>query len=316
MDQPTHHTSRSAGAPVAVITGAASGIGRALAIQLAADGHDLAISDIDEVGLAATRDEAARAGVQVLASHLDVADRAAVLAHAAQVEAHFGTVDLVVANAGIAAVGSVRSQRYEHLRRVIEVDFLGVVHTCEAFLPRLVAGGGGRLATVSSCFGLLAVPGNSAYNAAKFAVRGYTEALRQEVLLTGVPVEVSCVHPGGVRTAIARNALLADDHNREELVRLFDRLALTSPEAAARVILRGVGRGRARVLVGADAWAFDLVARVLGARYTDLVGRSGAIRRALGSLSARRATGDDNRQVVAARHRLAATDDGAARSTS
>jgi NAD(P)-dependent dehydrogenase (short-subunit alcohol dehydrogenase family) len=266
---------------VAVVTGAASGIGRALAIELAGRGYAPAISDIDTAGLARTRQACEARGATVLAAEVDVADRDAVHAHADLV-ASFGTPRLVFANAGVAAAGNVLEQPHEHVQRVVDVDLWGVIHTCQAFLPRLINGGGGHLVTVSSVFGLIGVPSQSAYNAAKFAVRGYTESLRQEVKLAGHPVNVSCVHPGGVRTDIARSASLAPGVDREQQVALFERLSRTTPEQAARSILRGLQRRRGRILVGADARAIEWTSRVMGARYTDLVGTSRVARRMFG----------------------------------
>jgi NAD(P)-dependent dehydrogenase (short-subunit alcohol dehydrogenase family) len=266
---------------VAVVTGAASGIGRALAIELARRGYAPAISDIDPDGLERTRQACEARGAAVLAAEVDVTDRDAVHGHADDVAA-FGTPRLVFANAGVAAAGNVLDQPHEHVQRVVDVDLWGVVHTCQAFLPRLIDSGGGHLVTVSSVAGLIGVPSQSAYNAAKFAVRGYTESLRQEVKLAGHPVNVSCVHPGGVRTDIARSAAFAPGVDREQQVALFDRLSRTSPEQAARSILRGVQRRRARILVGADAHAIEWTARVLGARYADVVGASRLVRRLFG----------------------------------
>jgi NAD(P)-dependent dehydrogenase (short-subunit alcohol dehydrogenase family) len=259
---------------VAVITGAASGIGRALAVELARRGAALALSDIDGPGLELVADTCRATGARVQAEVVDVSDRDAVLAHAAAANKHLGDPTLVIANAGIGASGTVLNQAPEDVRRVIEVDLFGVIHTCQAFLPRLVAGGGGRLVNVSSVFGLVAAPKQSAYNAAKFGVRGYTESLRQELGLAGIPVTVSCVHPGAVRTAIARSALYAPDEDGETLMRFLDRMAWTSPAGAARVILRGAARDRARILVGSDARLMELTARIGGAAYTDLVSRS------------------------------------------
>lgn len=259
---------------VAVVTGAASGIGRALAVELAARGAALALSDVDDPGLDAVAASCRDAGARVCAEVVDVSDRDAVFAHAATVSERLGDPALVVANAGIGASGTVLGQSHEDVRRVIEVDLFGVIHTCQAFLPRLVAGRGGRLVTVSSAFGLVAAPKQSAYNAAKFGVRGYTESMRQEVALAGLPVTVSCVHPGAVRTAIARSALLGPDENAEALVRFLEVMARTSPKGAARIILRGAARDRARILIGADARVMELTARVGGARYTDLVSAS------------------------------------------
>ena len=188
-------------------------------------------------------------------------------------------------NAGVALSGSFEEVTEEQFDRVVDIDFVGVVNGTRALLPQLIASGGGHLVNVSSLFGLMAVPGQSAYNAAKFAVRGFTEALRQEMVLGGHPVSVTCVHPGGVRTAIARNAeVVGVDPERQ--AELFDRhLARTSPEDAARVILDGMLAGRARVLVGADARFLDLVVRVLPSAYQRLT--AGSTRRLAGRVRTR-----------------------------
>jgi NAD(P)-dependent dehydrogenase (short-subunit alcohol dehydrogenase family) len=259
---------------VAVVTGAASGIGRALALALADEGARLALSDIDTFGLSETAELAAARGASVHVQRLDVACREDVVAYAEEVRARYGAVHLVVNNAGIAMTGDVLDLAFKDVERVMDVDFWGVVHGTMAFLPHLVDSGEGTLVNISSLFGLIAVPGQSAYNAAKFAVRGFTESLRQELLVSGAPVTVTCVHPGGVRTNIARNATAVGGHDATALSQLFDQhLARMTPERAAQVILRGARRGRARVLVGADAKALDLLQRLTGSGYQRLVAR-------------------------------------------
>jgi len=257
---------------VAVVTGAASGIGRALALELAGEGARLALSDVDTAGLAQTAELARARGAEVHEQRLDVAQREEVVAYAEAVRDRFGAVHLVVNNAGIALTADVLDQDVKDVERVMDVDFWGVAHGTMAFLPLLVASGEGTLVNISSLFGLIAMPGQSAYNAAKFAVRGFTEALRQEVLISGAPVTVTCVHPGGIRTNIVRNSTALGGHDAAALSELFDaRLARTSPERAAQVILDGARRGRARVLIGADAKALDLLQRLTGSGYQRLV---------------------------------------------
>jgi short-subunit dehydrogenase len=181
-------------------------------------------------------------------------------------------LDLVVNNAGIALTGDVVDMGFKDVERILDVDFWGVAHGTMAFLPHLIASGEGTLVNISSLFGLIGMPGHSAYNAAKFAVRGFTEALRQELVISGAPVTVTCVHPGGIRTNIARNATAVGGHDAEALSRVFDeKLARTTPERAAEVILRGARRGRARVLVGADAKALDVLQRITGSGYQRVV---------------------------------------------
>jgi NADP-dependent 3-hydroxy acid dehydrogenase YdfG len=253
-----------------VITGAGSGIGRALAQHLAGRGARLALSDLDAAGLAET--VALLGDAEVRSDRLDVRDRAAMAAYAASVAEQFGGVDVVINNAGVALTGSVLGMSYADLEWVLDIDFWGVVHGSKEFLPYLIASGDGILVNLSSLFGLLAVPGQSAYNAAKFAVRGFTESLRQEMLAARLPVRVCCVHPGGIKTAIARNARVAEGEDQAALADFFDsRLAKTSAERAAEIIIAGMLAGKPRILVGSDAKVLDLLVRLLGSRYQALV---------------------------------------------
>jgi NADP-dependent 3-hydroxy acid dehydrogenase YdfG len=257
---------------VAVITGAGSGIGRALAVNLATKGARLALSDIDTDGLAETVRQTQALGANVKSDRLDVAEREAVLAYADAVIAHFGTVNQVYNNAGIAYNGDVVKSEFKDIERIIDVDFWGVVNGTKAFLPHVIASGDGHIVNISSVFGLIAVPGQSAYNAAKFAVRGFTEALRQEMLVGKHPVKVTCVHPGGIKTAVARNATVADGEDLQTFAEFFDKwLARHSPEMAAATIVDGVAKGHARVVVGWDAKAFDWLARITGSSYQRIV---------------------------------------------
>ncbi|RZQ60629.1 SDR family NAD(P)-dependent oxidoreductase [Amycolatopsis suaedae] len=256
---------------VAVVTGAGSGIGRALARDLAVRGAQLALSDVDGERLSAVVAECESLGAKVSGQALDVGDRAAVLAYADRVAEEFGRVELVVNNAGVALKGTVAEMDWADLDWIVGVNFWGVVHGSKAFLPHLIAAGEGHLVNISSVFGLIGVPTQSAYNATKFAVRGFTEALRQEMVVAGHRVGVSCVHPGGVRTNIARDARGLPGDERASAAKLFDRVARTSPERAARTILRGVQRDRARILVGPDAYLIDALPRVLSAGYQRLV---------------------------------------------
>jgi NAD(P)-dependent dehydrogenase (short-subunit alcohol dehydrogenase family) len=256
---------------VAVVTGAGSGIGREVAYQLARRGASLALSDVDPAGLAATAKQARVIGAKVHEQLLDVTDREAVFAYADAVVAEFGTVNIVVNNAGIAFSGDVTEMTIEQIERVIDVDFWGVVYGTKAFLPHLINSGDGHLVNISSLFGLLSMPSQSAYNAAKFAVRGFTESLRQELLIAGHPVEVTCVHPGGIKTAIARNAGAVEGRDAAQLAEFFDKkLARTSAESAAKTIVRAVIGNRARAVVGLDAKALDLLVRLIGPHYQRL----------------------------------------------
>ena len=256
---------------VAVVTGAGSGIGRAVAYELARRGAKLALSDVDASGLAETARHARVIGADVHEQRLDVTSRDDVHAYADAVAAEFGVVNIIVNNAGVAFTGDVHDMRYEQIERVMDVDFWGVVHGTKAFLPHLIASGDGHVVNISSLFGLLAMPSQSAYNAAKFAVRGFTESLRQEMILAGHPVQVTCVHPGGIKTAIARNAGTVAGVNQTEFAAFFDnKLAKTSADSAAKTIVRAVIGNQPRTLVGFDAKLLDALVRLVGARYQRL----------------------------------------------
>jgi NADP-dependent 3-hydroxy acid dehydrogenase YdfG len=258
---------------VAAVTGAGSGIGQALAVELARSGAKVAISDVNTEGLAQTEEQLKRIGAPVKADRLDVTEREAFLAYADAVNEHFGKVNQIYNNAGIAYTGDIEVSPFKEIERVMDIDFWGVVNGTKAFLPHLIASGDGHVINVSSVFGLFSVPGQAAYNSAKFAVRGFTEALRQEMVLAGHPVGVTTVHPGGIKTAIARNATAAEGLDRDELAKTFDkRLARTSPQRAAQVILNAVRKKKARVLVGIDAKVLDLLVRAAGPRYQELFG--------------------------------------------
>lgn len=256
---------------VAVVTGAGSGIGRALAKALAERGCRLAVSDVNEAGLAETVAELGDA--EVRSYRLDVADRDAIYAHAEAVAADFGQVNLVVNNAGVALSASVREMTDEDFKWVMDIDFWGVAHGSRAFLPHLIASGDGHLVNISSVFGLIGVPKQSAYNAAKFAVRGFTEALRQEMKLENQPVSVSCVHPGGIRTNIANAARMGKSENAAAQRKGFDKMAMTTPDKAAAIIVKGILKDESRILVGPDAWGIEAINRLLGAAYQPLVER-------------------------------------------
>ncbi len=253
---------------VCVITGAGSGIGRALAENLAARGAELALSDIDTDGLAETVRRCEQLGAKVKSDRIDVAEREAVLLYADAVKAHFGVVHQVYNNAGIAFHGEVIRSEFKDIERIMDVDFWGVVNGTKAFLPMLIESGDGHVVNVSSLFGLIAVPGQSAYNAAKFAVRGFTESLRQEMLVGKHPVKVTCVHPGGIKTAVARNATYAEGIDGKSAASMFDKkLAIHTPEMAAQTITEGVRKGHGRVLIGWEAKLLDVFVRVTASGY-------------------------------------------------
>ena len=262
---------------VAAVTGAGSGIGQALALELARSGASVAISDVDTEGLAQTEKQLKAIGASVRSDRLDVTEREAFQLYADQINAHFGTVNQIYNNAGIAYTGDVDISQFKDMERVMDVDFWGVVNGTKVFLPHLIASGDGHIINVSSLFGLMAMPGQAAYNAAKFAVRGFTEALRQEMVLNREPVKVTSVHPGGIKTAIARNGTTAAGVDPAAQAKFFEkRLASTSPQRAAEIILDGVRKNKARVLVGQDAVVLDLIVRITGSSYQRLFARSSA----------------------------------------
>jgi butyryl-CoA dehydrogenase len=259
-------------ARVAAITGAGSGIGRALAVNLAAQGAHLALCDIDEAGLAETVTQCEGYGVKITSQRVDVADRAAVEAWAERVVSDHDKVNLVVNNAGVALGATVESMRYEDFEWLMNINFWGVVYGTKAFLPHLKASGEGHVVNLSSIFGLVSVPSQSAYNAAKFAVRGFTDTLRMELEIERAPVSVTTIHPGGIKTNIAKNARIDDSiagitGDPEKARRDFERIFVTSPEKAARQILTAVQRDRRRALIGPDAKVVDFLSRLPAAVY-------------------------------------------------
>ena len=257
-----------------VLTGAGSGIGRALAVRAAAGGALLALSDWNPTGLAETVRACEEAGATVHSAVVDVSDRAAMQAWATDVVAALGRVELVVNNAGVSVTGDFLDLTYDDLDWIRGINLDGVVHGSKEFLPHLIASGNGALVNISSLFGLVSMPGQSAYNATKYAVRGLTEAIREEMLVAGHPVTVTCVHPGGIKTGISRHGRKADNVKGDEVDEIFEkRLARMSPARAAQIILDGALAGKPRVLVGADAHVIHQFARITGSRYQDVVAR-------------------------------------------
>ncbi|OBK35921.1 acetoin dehydrogenase [Mycobacterium sp. 1245111.1] len=253
---------------VATVTGAGSGIGRALALELGRSGASLAISDVDLDGLATTEEQLKAIGAPVRSDRLDVTEREAFQIYADTIKDHYGKVNQIYNNAGIAFFGDIEVTQFKEIERVMDVDFWGVVNGTKAFLPHLIASGDGHVVNISSLFGLLSIAGQGAYNSAKFAVRGFTEALCQEMLINRHPVKVTSVHPGGIKTAIARNGTAAEGVDPEKTANLFDkRLASTTPQRAAEIILDGVRKNKPRVLVGQDAVVLDAIVRLTGGGY-------------------------------------------------
>lgn len=260
---------------VAAITGAGSGMGRELAVELAKRGCHLALSDVNADGLAETVRRVSPTGVRVTQQHVDVADREAVYAWAEQVVADHGKVNLVFNNAGVALGATVEGMRYEDFEWLMNINFWGVVHGTKAFLPHLKKAGEGHIVNTSSVFGLAGIPTQSAYNAAKFAVRGFTESLRQELEMENCGVSATSVHPGGIKTNIARAARMDPSVSRvgisaEEASARFEKNFITTANKAARIMIRAVECNRRRVLVGPDAVVLDLLVRLFPAGYQKL----------------------------------------------
>ena len=265
---------------VAAITGAASGMGRTLAVELAKRGCHLALSDVNELELAKTAEQAGRHGVRVTITRLDVADRAAVFAWADQVAKDHGKVNLIFNNAGVALSANAGTVSIADFEWIMGINFWGVVYGTQAFLPHLKASGDGHIINTSSLFGLMSVPTQGTYNASKFAVRGYTEALRMELELEGAPVSATCVHPGGIATNIAlagkidpaleKATGVSADTQRRRANKLIN---VTTAQSAALQILAAVEKNARRVLVGPDARMLDKMVRLLGSWYQPLVMR-------------------------------------------
>jgi NAD(P)-dependent dehydrogenase (short-subunit alcohol dehydrogenase family) len=252
----------------AVVTGAGSGIGRALAQRLAAAGSALALADIDGSGLQQTAQSLAKTSALVTTHVVDVAKEESVKSFAADVTARHGRLTLLINNAGVALHGNFEEISLDDLRWLMDINFWGAVYGVKYFLPLLKSEPRAHIVNLSSVFGLIAPAGQAAYSASKFAVRGFTEALRHELAPTNV--YVSCVHPGGIRTPIAQHARLGASTpaaRREESITRFEKLARTPPEKAAAVILRGVERREPRILIGIDAYQIDVLQRLRPATY-------------------------------------------------
>ncbi|HZV87885.1 MAG TPA: SDR family NAD(P)-dependent oxidoreductase [Candidatus Binatus sp.] len=259
---------------VAVVTGAGSGIGRALARQLAAAGSALAIADIDEKGLTETAASLPTKEAAVSTHVLDVSDEAAVRIFAEDVAARHGRVTLLINNAGVALIGTFEELSLADLRWLMGINFWGVVYGVTYFLPILKQQPRAQIVNLSSVFGIVAPVGQSAYSASKFAVRGLTEALRHE--LEGTSVYVSCVHPGGIHTPIAKHARLgahASPSKHQASIDFFEKVTPTSPEAAAARILKGVEQREPRILIGRDARQIDIVQRLRPATYWKMMAK-------------------------------------------
>ena len=262
---------------VAVITGAGSGIGRALAQELASAGAKLALSDINETGLKETADLLGLGEDRLMTRKLDVADRQAFYDFADDVVNHFGYANMIFNNAGVALGATVEKMNYDDFEWLMNINFWGVVYGTKAFLPYLKESGEGHIINVSSVFGLIGIPTQSAYNAAKFAVRGFTESLRLELEMEQCGVSATSIHPGGIKTNIAKAARISDDvaaitgSNPEQSKADFEKMFRTTPEEAASTILKGVRQNKRRVLIGSDALAIDTMQRLMPTSYQRLM---------------------------------------------
>lgn len=249
-----------------VITGAASGIGRALTLALNAQGARLSLCDANEQGL---KEVAVALKSPVHVETFDISDAARVQGFATQVQDQGGCPDIVINNAGVALCQSVKDYVHEDMRWLMDINFWGVVHCSQAFLPGMLAKNAGTLVNVSSIFGIVGYSGYSAYCASKFAIRGYTEAMQIDLADTGVKAVL--VHPGGVKTAIVSNARLTVGEqgvqSRDELCERFDKVARTTPEQAAKIIIEGLARGKSRIMVGKDAKTLRTISRLMPDSY-------------------------------------------------
>lgn len=261
---------------VVAITGAGSGIGRATAVLAARHGAHLALADVNEVGLAETAQLCVAAGANTHSQRLDVADRAAVHAWADAVVARYGRVNVIINNAGVTVAATVEDTSYENFEWLMNINFWGVVHGCKAFLPHLKQSGDGHVVNVSSLFGLIGFATQAAYNASKFGVRGFTEALREEMEIEGAPVGVTSIHPGGIKTNIAAGGRVISNasyglKDSESFGRRFEKVAKTTPEDAAQAIVDAILANKRRQLIGIDAKVIDVIQRLLPTGYQKLI---------------------------------------------
>ena len=263
----------------AAITGAASGIGRALAFELAARGSDVALADVDQAGLESIAKEiTASHGRRATIRRVDVADPIQIQEFALSATAEFPALNLVINNAGVALLGQFDEFDLSQMAWLMNINFWGVVRGTRAFLPHLKTRPRAHIVNISSIFGIIAPAGQSAYSASKFAVRGFSEALRHELAMSDSPVALSVVHPGGVKTNIARKARagnsLRESPNLSEIGDRFQRVARTTASEAAQRIIRGIERNEPRILIGADARLLDIIQRLRPGAYWSLLARA------------------------------------------
>lgn len=254
----------------AVITGAASGIGRALALEFAKAGCNLALSDIDLEGLHETRSLIQQASLRITTRKLDVADRIAVYEYAETTMQEHGEVDIVINNAGVSVASLASELSYEDFEWLMNINFWGMVYGTQAFLPHLKQRPEAWIANVSSILGIVTVPTQSAYSSAKFAIRGFTESIRYE--LAGTPVHISSIHPGGIKTEIVRNMRFAgSEGEKRKIISDFNKTARTTAPQAAKAIVKGLKKKKKRILIGKDAWFLDKIQRLFPTSYESWV---------------------------------------------
>ena len=260
---------------ISVVTGAGSGIGRALALRLASEGvAGMVISDWNAETLKETEAMLAATGTAYRSLVADVSKLSEVERIRDETMDAFGRVTHVFNNAGVGLLGSFEQNSLEDFEWLMGINFWGVVYGCKVFLPILREQPHGHIINISSVFGMVAPPEQTAYCSSKFAVRGLTESLRHE--LEDTNVYVSSVHPGGIKTNIARNSRIGEktpSEFKDQGVKFFDKVAKTSPEKAADVIVRGVKRKEPRILIGADAWAINIVSRLFPRHYLEVIHR-------------------------------------------
>jgi len=262
----------------AAVTGAASGIGRALALELAARGCDLALADRDEAGLAEVAAEINRDGQRKVTTHrVDVGEPGQIRDFANAATSAHPKLNIVINNAGVALLGNFNEVEQAQMDWLFNINFWGVVHATRAFLPHLATQPAAHIVNLSSIFGIIAPPGQTAYSAAKFAVRGFSESLRHELKMAGSSVRLSVVHPGGVATNIVRNSRtgtgVTDNARRADSIDRFDAMAITQPAAAAQRIIAGIEKNQPRILIGGDARFMDLLQRLLPGSYWSIMAK-------------------------------------------
>jgi len=262
----------------AAVTGAASGIGRALALELAARGCDLALADRDEAGLQQVAAEIGKTAKRKITTHrVDVADIKQIEDFAAAATSAHPGLNIVINNAGVALLGNFNEIEQAQMDWLFNINFWGVVHATRAFLPHLAKQPAAHIVNLSSIFGIIAPPGQTAYSAAKFAVRGFSESLRHELAMAKSPVRLSVVHPGGVATNIVRNSRtgtgVTDNARRADSIDRFETMAINTPTTAAQRIITGIEKNQPRILIGGDAKFMDLLQRLLPGSYWSVMAK-------------------------------------------